>query len=61
MASTGIPKAAVCGIRFFQLAFAIILLSILSYMINELHEFSRSRRPPRELITPEVFVCVSQY
>lgn len=60
MTFTGIPKVAVWGIRFFQLAFAIILLGVLSYIIDEFREFRQSREPPREVIIPEVFVCISQ-
>ncbi|KAG0635848.1 hypothetical protein HOY80DRAFT_413566 [Tuber brumale] len=46
-------KACTWIMRLFQLFFAIILVGIISYMINQFHRYRL--HVPRELIVPEVF------
>lgn len=54
MVTGGIAKTLTWLIRLFQLFFAIILVGILSYMIDQYRDVGFN--PPREIIVPEVFV-----
>ena len=51
----GVAKVMTWLIRLFQLLFAIILVGVLSYMIDQFRHYNLSA--PREVIVPEVFVC----
>ncbi|RPB02553.1 hypothetical protein L873DRAFT_1633487, partial [Choiromyces venosus 120613-1] len=41
-------------IRFFQLLFAVILVGVLSYMVDQFRDFGFGG-VPREVVTPEIF------
>jgi len=53
----GLAKTMTWLIRLFQLFFAVILVGVLSYMINQFRHYNMSA--PREVVVPEVFVCPS--
>ncbi|PWW74521.1 hypothetical protein C7212DRAFT_327006, partial [Tuber magnatum] len=54
MAADGAVRVTICGIRFFQLLFAVILVGVLSYMVDQFRDFGFGG-VPREVVTPEVF------
>ncbi|CUS15328.1 unnamed protein product [Tuber aestivum] len=54
MVANGAVRVTTCGIRFFQLLFAIILVGALSYMVDQFRDFGFGG-VPREVVTPEVF------
>ena len=56
MVASGIARTVTWGIRFFQLLFAVILVGALSYMVDQFRDFGFGG-VPREVVTPEVFVC----
>ncbi|PUU83922.1 hypothetical protein B9Z19DRAFT_1071111 [Tuber borchii] len=56
MVASGIARTVTWAIRFFQLLFAVILVGALSYMVDQFRDFGFGG-VPREVVTPEVFVC----
>jgi len=56
MVASGIARTVTWAIRFFQLLFAVILVGVLSYMVDQFRDLGFGG-VPREVITPEAFVC----